>query len=430
MTTARQLVHPRDEIMRTMQRIYRYRMTTTSGGNLSIRDTNGDVWITPARIDKGDLTRDDIVCVKTDGTVEGKHPPSSESPFHQAIYDTRPDIQAVVHAHPVALVAFSICHQTPNTRLFHQADSVCGKTGFAPYAVPGSEQLGNEIAKAFKADCDSVILENHGVVVGGSCLAQAFQRFEAFEFAAKTIIKGTQLGQIRYLSDSLLHQAHARSVALESFAPGPASSLEMELRRQLATFLQRGCQQRLFISTEGSFSARLDEDSFLITPTQKDRETLDYADFVLIRGNYREKGKKASRAVFCHQAIYRRHPDIQAIVFAHPVNATAFSVTESQFDTHTIPESYVFLRDVHRVPYGIQYQNDGSVANYVSPLCPAVILENDGVLVTGSSVLDAFDRLEVLESTAEAVINAKVIGDVSPMSDGVINELRNVFRLG
>ena len=124
------LVHPRDEIMQTMARIYRYRMTTTSGGNLSIRDDNGDVWISPARVDKGNLTRDDIVCVKADGSIEGAHPPSSEFPFHQAIYESRPDIRAIVHAHPVALVAFSICGQTPDTRLFHQAHSVCGRIGF------------------------------------------------------------------------------------------------------------------------------------------------------------------------------------------------------------------------------------------------------------------------------------------------------------
>ena len=109
----RDLVHPRDAIMQTMDRIYRYRMTTTSGGNLSIRDDNGDVWISPARIDKGSLTRNDIVCVRSDGTVDGPHRPSSEYPFHRAIYDARPDITAIVHAHPVALVAFSICRQVP-----------------------------------------------------------------------------------------------------------------------------------------------------------------------------------------------------------------------------------------------------------------------------------------------------------------------------
>ncbi|HTN75866.1 MAG TPA: class II aldolase/adducin family protein, partial [Pirellulaceae bacterium] len=104
----RQLVHPCDEIMQTMERIYRYRMTTTSGGNLSIRDDDG-VWITPARVDKGSLGRDDIVCVTPAGDVLGRHQPSSELPFHQAIYAARPDIKAIVHAHPVALVAFSIC---------------------------------------------------------------------------------------------------------------------------------------------------------------------------------------------------------------------------------------------------------------------------------------------------------------------------------
>jgi L-fuculose-phosphate aldolase len=425
----RQLTHPRDEIMQTMERIYRYRMTTTSGGNLSIRDDSGDIWITPARVDKGNLTRHDIVCVKPDGSVEGLHPASSEFPFHQAIYAARPDIRAIVHAHPVALVAFSICRQTPDTKLFHQAHSVCGKTGFAPYALPGSKQLGSNIADRFKDGCDSVILENHGVVVGGESLSHAFQRFEAFEFAAKTIVKGRQLGEIRYLSEPQLEQAHTRSVALESFKPEPATAQEMELRRQLSEFMRRGCRQRLLISTEGSFSARLTDDSFLITPTQRDRETLGVADFVLIEGDRRERGKKASRAVFAHQAIYRKHPHVQAIAFAHPVNATAFSVTDSTFDARTIPESYVFLRDVERVPYGVQYLNDGSIANSVSTASPAAILENDGVLVTGSSILDAFDRLEVLESTSEAVINARSIGNVSVMPETVIEELRDAFGL-
>jgi L-fuculose-phosphate aldolase len=138
MNRAHDLLHPCDEIMQTMERIYRYRMTTTSGGNLSIRTGDGDTWITPARIDKGSLTRQDIVCVKTDGQVAGPHRPSSEFPFHKAIYEARPDLKAIVHAHPVALVAFSICGQIPNTRLFHQARFVCGEPAFAPYALPGS----------------------------------------------------------------------------------------------------------------------------------------------------------------------------------------------------------------------------------------------------------------------------------------------------
>jgi L-fuculose-phosphate aldolase len=429
MSTTRNLLHPRDEIMQTMDRIYRYRMTTTSGGNLSIRDESGDIWISPARVDKGNLTRGDIVCVHGDGTVDGLHPPSSEFPFHKAIYQVRPDVRAIVHAHPVALVAFSICRQTPSTRLFHQAHSVCGQLGFAPYACPGSEALGANIAKTFSAGCDSVILENHGVVVGAESLPRAFERFEAFEFAGKTLIKAKQLGEIRYLDDAQLERAARRSVDFQSFVPGVATSQERELRRSLCEFVRRGCRQRLLISTEGSFSARLHETSFLITPTRKDRELLCPEDIVLVSGERREAGKLASRAARAHQAIYEQHPNVHAIVFAHPVNATAFSVTDVPLDVRTIPESYVFLRDVRRVPYGVQFNHDGGIAGSVSDRTPAAILENDGVLVTGWTVLDAFDRLEVLESTAEAVINARAIGEVSSMSSEIIDELCDAFDL-
>ncbi|MBS0260733.1 MAG: class II aldolase/adducin family protein [Planctomycetes bacterium] len=427
MALIRELAHPRDEIMQTMERIYRYRMTTTSGGNLSIRDESGDLWISPARVDKGSLTRNDIVCVKPDGTVEGPHRPSSEIPFHQAIYQVRPDISAIVHAHPVALVAFSICRQTPDTRLFHQAHYVCGQPGFAPYALPGSAQLGQNIAEAFRSGADCVILENHGVVVGGRSLSHAYQRFEALEFAGKTVIKARHLGEVRYLSDAQLSQAQNRVVDLAPYTPPAATVNEKELRRQLSSFIRRGCRQRLLISTEGSFSARVAGDSFLITPSQRDRETLAIEDLVLVRGDTCEADKQPSRATLAHQAIYRRHPQIQAIVFAHPVNATAFSVTSSQFDARTIPESYIFLRDVGRVPYGVQYQADGKIADYVSPTSPAAILENDGILVTGTSVLDAFDRLEVLESTAEAVINARTLGPIAAMPAAVIEELKRAF---
>lgn len=429
MTSPRNLIHPRDQIVSTMDRIYRYRMTTTSGGNLSIRDTENNIWISPARVDKGNLTRNDVVCIGEDGCATGPHPPSSEFPFHQAIYDARPDIRAIVHAHPVALVAFSICRQIPETRIFHQAHSVCGRVGFAPYACPGSKLLGENIAQSFAAGCDSVILENHGVVVAGSDLSEAFKRFEAFEFAGKTLIKSAALGTARALTDEQLQQAAQRSVDFDSFIPERTTERECELRKLLGDFVRRGCRQRLLISTEGSFSARLDQNRFLITPTQQDREHLTVDDFVLIDGSRREAGKRASRAAKAHQAIYEQHPDVHAIVFAHPVNATAFSVTDTPLDVRTIPESYVFLRDVDRVPYGTQYRHDGEIARYLSEKSPAAILENDGVVVTGRSVLDAFDRLEVLESTAEAVINARSFGTVASMSDEVIDELRRQFNL-
>ncbi|MDX1962683.1 MAG: class II aldolase/adducin family protein [Pirellulales bacterium] len=433
---ATQWLPPCDQLLSVMQRIYQFRMTTTSGGNLSVVDDTGQIWITPARVDKGSLRRTDMVCVRPGGESIGLHPPSSELPFHQAIYAARPDLRAIVHAHPTSLVAFSMTRQTPDTRLFPQAHQVCGQPGFAPYGLPGSRQLGQNIAHAFMtATADQtlptcVVLENHGVVVGGSTLAQAFERFEALEFAAKTIIQARQLGTMHHLTATQLAESAARR---SDFCPAnfpPPGAEELELRRELCEFTRRGVRQRLLISTEGSFSARLDEERFVITPSQRDRYELQPADLVLVRGNTAAAGQYPSRASRLHQSIYRQHAEVRAIVLAHPVHATAYSVTHEALDARTIPESYIFLRDVRRIAYGPHFGAGTAVAEVVGPQQPAAIIDNDGVLVLGKSVLDAFDRLEVLETTAEALIHSRALGPVTVMGDTVIEELRRVFLGG
>ena len=116
-----------------------------------------------------------------------------------------------------------------------------------------------------------------------------------------------------------------------------------------------------------------------------------------------------------------------AIVNAYPVNATAFSVTGVPLDTRTIPESYVVVRHVGRAPFGMQFGDGRELAQMLSPKQPAVILENDGVLVTGDGVLEAFDRLEVLESTAEAIINCRAVGSLMPLSESITRELDQAF---
>jgi L-fuculose-phosphate aldolase len=273
------------------------------------------------------------------------------------------------------------------------------------------------------------VLENHGVVTSGTSLHHAFERFETLEFTAKTVIKASLLGPVRYLSEE--GASRPRLPALPSAEVGPPTSLEKELRRQLAEFVRRSYQQRLMISTQGAFSARIDQDAFLVTPHRLDRSTLDVSDIVLVRRGAAEPGKVASSSARGHQAIYERHPDVQAIVNAYPVNATAFSVTDMRLDSRTIPESYIFLRDVGRVPYGVRFRDPQELAQLSSPRDPILILDNDGVQVCGTSILDAFDRLEVLESTAEAVINAAAMhtGPISPMSDEVIAELRQAFGM-
>jgi len=424
-------LHPRDELVLTMQRIYRYKMTTTSGGNLSILDENGDIWITPTGVDKGTLTANDIMCVRADGRVEGLHRPSSEYPFHKAIYAIRPDLKAIVHAHPMALVAFSIAHKVPDTRLFHQAWRSNGTVAFAPYGVPGSEDLGRKIAQKYAEGFDSVILENHGVCCGGQNLQEAFGKFETLEMCCKVLIKAHTLGEPTYLTDQQLQLQGKSDVPLEAFEYDPSMMTihEKELRNQICRFVERGYRQRLLTMTTGTFSARIDAEKFLITPYPLDRHAVLPEEIVMIRKGKKEFGKHPSRAVLSHTAIYDAHPNVMAIVNACPLNAMAFSVCRQTIDTYTIPESYVFVREVGLLPFETVYNDFARLTRTLTLQSPAAVLANNGVMVVGDSVLAAFDKLEVLECSAEAVLDAQPIGGHVAMSRQIIDELIEAFGL-
>ncbi len=420
--------HPADELVSAIERIYRYRMTTTSGGNLSIRDDDGSIWITPARVDKGNLTREDIVHVLPDGTTEGRYPASSEFPFHQSIYNNRPDLRAIVHAHPVALVAFSISGIIPNTRILAKTYAVCGEVGFAPYALPGSSLLGENIAKVFAEGFNCVLLENHGVAVGGRSFKEAFDRFETLEFSCRTSLKSRAMGVAPHcLTEEQLAKSLKRSIKLETFSPTLPTTKERAVRRELCEFVRRGYRQRLLISTEGSFSARVDQESFVITEHDTDRAIVESGNLALIRHGKHEEGKKPGEAMLIHETFYAKYPEIQSVVIATPINATAFSLAHKKLDVRTIPESYIFLRDVKTLPFAWAYEEESAIADAVTPEYPVALLEDGGALVIGRTILDAFDRLEVLESTSEAVINAGCLGAVKSMDDSVIDELIKVF---
>lgn len=423
-------IHPADQLVMFMQRIYDKGMTTTSGGNLSIMDDDGNMWITPAGVDKGTLSRNDIICVKADGSIVGPHRPSSEYPFHKAVYRMRPDLKAVLHAHPPALVSFSIARVCPDLDLLPSVRKICKDMQIAVYAVPGSEELGDNIGKCFADGCDIVLLENHGVCIGASDMFTAFKKFETLDYIANLEILAKRIGNPKSLSDSAFAVTTTRDhTRMDDFIPHSHSSEELAARRDMITLIRRSYRQGLFTATQGTYSVRLSDGSFLITPYDQDRAYLDEDDLVRVKAGMKEQGKTPSRAVLLHQKMYEMHPEIHAILQAHPVHAMAFVVTDAPFDTRTIPESYILLRDIKRIPYGRNYVDHEGTSAEFGPACPAVLLENDCVIVTGESLLQAFDRLEVMESTAHSIINASAVGNIVHISKEEIDDIKVAFKL-
>jgi L-fuculose-phosphate aldolase len=426
------LMHPAEQLAVIISRIYRSGMTTTSGGNLSIVDENGDIWITPSAIDKGSLTAKDIVCIKADGAIVGLHKPSSEYPFHKAIYSMRPQMKAVIHAHPPALVSFSIAHQIPNTNIIPQAKKVCGPIGFAPYDLPGSLKLGDKIAAEFRAhpDYKAVIMENHGVALCGEDMMDAYQRFETLELCARTILNAHTLGKPVYLSDAQLEQfEQALEVEHPRFIGATYPSDERAIRAEICRMIRRSCDQRLMISTYGTISVRWRRNDFLITPAGIPRFDMEPEHIVQVKDGMVEAGKNPSRSIALHQAIYRSNPKINAIILTQSPNLMGFCTSGVKFNVRTIPESWIFLQDVPQVPFGMQFENPQAISDMVKKV-PAVLLSNDSVLVTGDTLLQTFDKLEVAEFSAKSLIMASPIGKLHPISDEQVEELRVAFKVG
>ncbi|MBP3555426.1 MAG: class II aldolase/adducin family protein [Clostridia bacterium] len=425
-----EMLHPADQIVMLMNRIYYNDMTITSGGNLSIRDEDGTVWITPSGIDKGNLRREDIMQIRPDGSIVGIHRPSVEYPFHLAIYKKRPDIKAVLHAHPPALVMFSMLRRMPDTSMLPDGRLFTGKTAIVPYALPGSSALGHYISHEFEKGANTVILENHGVVVGSETIFSAFMKFEMLEFCARIQINAKTIGgTIRPLSAENLELFQHKTVKdMAEFTKTSYSSEELAIRRDMCALIKRAYGKQLFTSDQGTFSCRLSDGTFVITPCMKDRMYLEPEDLVLIRRGKHEAGKTPSRSYKFHAALYKNNPDIQSVIIAHPPHIMAFAVTEKEIDASFLPEAYMVLRNVHKYPFGATFIEPEKLAAEISEKNPVAIIENDCIVASGSSLLNTFDKLEMLEYTAKSFVQAASLGgEIISITPIELHEVESTF---
>ena len=175
------------EIAQFMQRLYRQQLTTTSGGNISVR-RGDEVFMTPGGTDKAKIESEEIGILALDGSViTPGFKPTCEAGLHLAIDRCRPDVSAIVHAHPVTASAFSASEAEISTSLLCESKAVLGKIGRVPFYHFGTSELANAAA-ACACDYDVFLLNNHGAVALGSSLLQAFDRLEVLENAAKITV--------------------------------------------------------------------------------------------------------------------------------------------------------------------------------------------------------------------------------------------------
>jgi L-fuculose-phosphate aldolase len=340
----------------------------------------------------------------------------------------RRDIKAIIHAHPPALVSFSVVREIPNTNIIVQAKHICGPIGYATYELPGSAALGVQIAKEFNKGFSAVIMENHGIVLGGIDMVDAFQRFETLEFCARSILFGASIGTPHYLSDKDIDDFESQIPELQpEMTEVTHPSDERERRMEICKIVHRACEQGLMISSYGTVSMRWRGNDFLITPTNVPRWDLQIEDIVQIKDGKREPGKEPSRATWLHQEIYNRNPKINSVILTQSPYLMAFGVTNTLLDVRTIPESWIFLQDMPLLKFGAHFQGRNDIPEMLAESNPALIIRNDSVLITGDKLLQTFDRLEVAEFSAKSLVLSAPFGKMVPINDEQVDELRRVF---
>jgi L-fuculose-phosphate aldolase len=220
----------REELVQVALRLDTQGMNRGSTGNLSVRGGRGDsgaaarhgFWITPTGMGAAELRPGGLVWIDDDGTWRGDWQPSSEWPFHRAIYQRRPDLNAVLHTHAVHATAVA-CLRRP-LPAFHYMVAVAGGDSVpcTPYHLFGSRGLSQAVADAF-GDRNACLMANHGLVAGGTSLAHALKVMQEIEALCEVYLKTLAAGEPVILSGAQMAEVLERFRTYgQARAGGPA----------------------------------------------------------------------------------------------------------------------------------------------------------------------------------------------------------------
>jgi L-fuculose-phosphate aldolase len=174
-------------VSETMQRLYWRGLTTASGGNVSLR-VGDRICITPSQTDKGKIRSSEIGIVTIeDENLTPKLKPSMELRMHLEIYKSRPDIKAIVHAHPFTATALAAEEGLLGTEITGEARAILGIPAFAKYQTMGTQELADMVAEKAKS-ATVILMQHHGIITLGKNMLQAFDRMEVLEMTARTLV--------------------------------------------------------------------------------------------------------------------------------------------------------------------------------------------------------------------------------------------------
>lgn len=193
------------------KRIYQRGMVASNDGNISVKLDDHTFLCTPTGVSKGFMTPEYICKVNEKGEILEANPgfkPSSEIKMHLRVYEKRPDVRSVVHAHPVYATAYAIAGKALTQPIMPEAVISLGCVPLAKYGRPSTEEIPDSI-EPFLPYYDAVLLENHGALTWSDSPLAAYHKMEAVEFYAKLLYLSTQLGGPQEFSKEQVEDLYA-----------------------------------------------------------------------------------------------------------------------------------------------------------------------------------------------------------------------------
>lgn len=189
----------RRDIVFTGKRVYEKGLVSATDGNISVRMMPDRLMITPAGSCLGSLNVNDLVYVDLQGQIlQANIKPSSELPMHLEIYRQRPDINAIIHAHPGKTIAFTVAGKDLSRPVLPEVVVMFGKIPVAHYATPSTSESA-EVIKDYVKDHEVIVLDHHGAVSLGKSLEDAYHKMEKLEHTANVLFTASQLGEVKEL---------------------------------------------------------------------------------------------------------------------------------------------------------------------------------------------------------------------------------------
>jgi len=200
MSTSRAEEQVRAEIVEVGRRLYARGYVASNDGNISVRLDATRLITTPKSVSKGFMTPDMMVVVDPEGRkLSGDRDASSELPMHLEIYRSRPDVNAVVHAHPPLATGFAVAGIPLTRAVLAEVVTTLGSVPIAEYGTPSTKELPDAVRKYIKAH-DGLLLANHGAVTCCRTLMSAYYKMETIEHFAKISLVARLLGREHLLS--------------------------------------------------------------------------------------------------------------------------------------------------------------------------------------------------------------------------------------